>query len=218
MNVHIRRRPNRRRLVHHFGLAAAVVAGGAVVVLLLDSEYPVFLLSMASAYMSLALLGLTLLLGPWNVLQDRPNPVSTLLRRDIGIWAAILALVHVGAGLQVHQPDSMELYFLFPPGRGIIPLRYDAFGIVNWLGLFAGGIALVLLGISNNLSLRMLGARRWKKVQRWNYGLFGLVIVHGAGYQLLEGRAAPWVAVITIVAAVVIGFQVAGYRVRRRTR
>lgn len=216
MNGFLRLRPTRRRLVRHLALAASVAAGGAVVVLLLDSEDWIFLLSMASAYTSLGLLGVTLLLGPWNVLSDRPNPVSTHLRRDIGIWAAILALLHVGLGLQVHFKGSMELYFLFPPGRGLIPLRYDAFGIVNWLGLVAGVIALVLLSISNDLALRKLGTRRWKTVQRWNYGLVGLVVIHAAGYQLIEDRAAPWMAAVLAVAVVVVVLQTMGRRARNR--
>lgn len=213
MNGSLRLRPTRRRLVHHLAIAASVAGGGGGVVLLLGSEDWMFLLSMASAYTSLGLLGVTLLLGPWNVLRARPNPVSTHLRRDVGIWAAVLALLHVGLGLQIHFKGSMELYFLFPPGRGLIPLRHDAFGIVNWLGLVAGVIALVLLGISNDLALRKLGTRRWKTVQRWNYVLFGLVIIHGAGYQLIEDRAAPWVAAVVAVAVVVVAFQALGYRI-----
>ncbi|MGD2070035.1 MAG: ferric reductase-like transmembrane domain-containing protein [Gemmatimonadota bacterium] len=212
----MRLRPARRRLLHHLALAVFVVTAGSAVALLLDSDRPVFLLSMGSAYASLALLALTLLLGPWNVVRHRPNPVSTHLRRDIGIWAGLMATVHVVMGLQVHMQGAVERYFLFPPGQGVILLRYDAFGLVNWMGLAAAVIALVLLAISNDLSLRRLGTARWKGIQRWNYAFFALVVVHGLGYQLTEGRPAPWVAAVAIAAALVVAGQAAGWRIRRR--
>lgn len=62
-----------------------------------------FGLSVATAYAGLLLRAITLLLGPWNVLRGRPNPVSTDVRRDVGIWAGILSLAHVVFGLQVHM-------------------------------------------------------------------------------------------------------------------
>lgn len=212
----MRLRPARRRLVHHLALPVLALAVGSAAALLLDSDRTVFLLSMGSAYASLALLAGTLLLGPWNVVRGRPNPVSTHLRRDVGIWAALLATVHVVMGLQVHMQGHVEQYFLFPPGRGAVPLRYDAFGLVNWMGVAATVIALVLLAISNDLSLRRLGTGRWKRVQRWNYALFALVVVHGLGYQLTEGRPAPWVAAVAVAAAAVAAGQAAGWRARRR--
>ena len=49
---------------------------------------------MATAYAGLAFLAISLWLGPWNVLRRRPNPVSFDLRRDVGIWAVVLAIVH----------------------------------------------------------------------------------------------------------------------------
>src|SRR5258705_12893777 len=66
-------------------------------------------LSMATAYTSLILLAVSLWIGPWNVLRRRPNPVSFDLRRDIGIWTGILAVLHTIIGLTVHLrggPDN----------------------------------------------------------------------------------------------------------------
>lgn len=210
-----RLRPHRRRLIRHLVLGAAVAMAGSTVVVLLDSEDGTFLLSMATAYASLLLLGATLVIGPWNVMRGRSNPVSTHLRRDLGIWAGLVALLHMGAGLQVHLQGSMERYFVFPPGQGVIPLRYDAFGVVNWLGLVGAGIIVVLLAISNDRSLIRLGTERWKQLQRWSYGLFVLVLVHGVGYQFIEGRPAAWVGAVTTVAAAAVAMQLIGYRVTR---
>jgi sulfoxide reductase heme-binding subunit YedZ len=41
---------------------------------------------------SLFLTAAALSIGPWNVLRGRTNPVSFDLRRDLGIWAGIMAL------------------------------------------------------------------------------------------------------------------------------
>src|SRR5690606_27502731 len=87
-----RLRPHRRRPIRHLVIAAAAAMAGWAVVLLRDSDNVTFLLSMATAYASLLLLGATLVIGPWNVIRGRPNPVSTYLRRDLGIWAGLLAL------------------------------------------------------------------------------------------------------------------------------
>ena len=51
-------------------------------------------LSMATAYAGLIFLAASLWIGPWNVLRRRPNPVSFDLRRDVGIWTGILAILH----------------------------------------------------------------------------------------------------------------------------
>ena len=41
-------------------------------------------LTVASGYVALGLLGLTLLIGPANLLLGKRNPVSSYLRRDVG--------------------------------------------------------------------------------------------------------------------------------------
>ena len=68
-------------------------------------------LSIATAYPSLFLSLLAIALGPWNVLGNRANPVSFNLRRDLGIWAGIMALLHTGIGLQ--RPSSGSALALF---------------------------------------------------------------------------------------------------------
>ncbi|WP_170223556.1 hypothetical protein [Nonomuraea turkmeniaca] len=58
--------------------------------------------TLASGYTATALLALTLLIGPANLLLRRRIPDSTSLARDAGIWAAITSLVHVIIGLKAH--------------------------------------------------------------------------------------------------------------------
>src|SRR5688572_18251144 len=98
-----------RRLLRHLSLAAGSVLLAACVYGSLpgprrsqDRDHNrLFRVSMATAYVSLTLLAATLVTGPLNVLRRRPNPVSTDLRRDLGIWSALLGLGHVATGLMV---------------------------------------------------------------------------------------------------------------------
>jgi hypothetical protein len=75
----------------------------------------------ATGYVALVLLALTLLIGPANLLLRKRNPVSNYLCRDVGTWTAILSVVHVIAGFQVHGPpvalgERMLRYFFAPDG------------------------------------------------------------------------------------------------------
>lgn len=207
-----RQRLERRFLQHHLVLALVSAILITAIFQVLQSPDSTFRLSMATAYTALALLGATLLTGPWNLLLSRPNQVSTDLRRDLGIWAGVIGLTHFIIGLQVHMGGKFWLYFLFPSGeRHPIPLRYDPFGFANYTGLIATVILAVLLALSNDVSLRRLGARRWKSLQRWNYGLFVLVVLHGFAYQLIEKRQPPYPLIFGVMVAVVILIQLAGF-------
>ena len=182
----------------------------AIFALLAPREF-VFRASMASAYAALGMAGATLILGPLNVLRGRPNPVSTYLRRDIGIWAGLLALTHVVCGLQVHMKGRFWLYFVYPADEArLVPMRHDLFGLANNSGLAAMLILALLLTLSNNASLRRLGGRRWKGLQRWNYGAFALTVVHGIAYQILERRALLFVAAGSALVLAVVALQIAG--------
>jgi sulfoxide reductase heme-binding subunit YedZ len=167
---------------------------------------------MATGYVGLALLVLALAIGPWNVLRGRPNPVSTDLRRDVGIWGGILSLTHVVIGLQVHMAGKLWLYFVYPPDQPhVLPVRYDLFGFANYTGLGTTIILLLLLTLSNDISLRWLGAGRWKALQRWNYTGFVLLIFHGFAYQVLEKRTLGLVSLFAGMVLVVWVMQSLGY-------
>jgi sulfoxide reductase heme-binding subunit YedZ len=88
-------------------------------------------ISIATAYPALFLTAVAVFLGPWNVLRRRANPVSFDLRRDIGIWAGIMALLHTVVGLNVHLRGRMWLYFVDQHHR----LRRDWFGFGNDTGV-----------------------------------------------------------------------------------
>jgi sulfoxide reductase heme-binding subunit YedZ len=161
----------------------------------------------ATGYIGLGLLGLTLLIGPANLLLRRRLPISSYLARDVGMWAAIVSVIHVIAGFFVHGPPSplvqrILFYFFAPDGSPLTNL----FGWANWTGLAATVIVVGLLAISSDVALRKLKARRWKNLQRLNYALFVLVIVHAIFYgALLRVTSISTVLLGLIVIFVFIG-------------
>jgi sulfoxide reductase heme-binding subunit YedZ len=204
----------RRRATRHFVLAAAAF----VITWLAFRQIPPadfrHRVSMSTAYSSLAFLAVSLCLGPWNVLRRKPNPVSFDLRRDIGIWAALLAILHTGFGLTVHLRGRMWMYFF----KSLHPLaiQKSTFGFANYVGLAAALLFAMLLAISNDFSIRSLGSRGWKSVQRWTYAAFGLTVAHGIAFQIVEKRRAPWVLIFVAMGTVVIAFQLLGFAYKRR--
>jgi sulfoxide reductase heme-binding subunit YedZ len=211
-------RLRRRILRHHFPLLIASAGLIAAIDVLVQSEHAMFRLSMATAYAGLLLLGATLLIGPIRILRKRSPPIcSNDLRRDIGIWCGLVSLLHVIFGLQVHL-NSMLLYFVreVGPDKRLV-LRTDPFGLANYTGLGATLVIALLLALSNDWSLRRLGARKWKRLQRWNYGGFALVVLHGLLYQVIENRQLPYPMIFGAMVLLVIAVQSAGFRQRRRS-
>lgn len=183
---------------------------------LVASKNPVFRWSMATAYVGVALLGLTLAVGPLNVLRGRPNPVSTDLRRDFGIWGGLVGAAHFLVGWQVHMKHRYLYWFGELAGSGKLRPRADLFGFANYTGLAVVVIAILLMALSNDYSLRRPGPRRWKSVQRWNYALFALTLVHGIAYQIIEKRKEPFVIALALVSLAVLVLQYAGFARRRQ--
>src|ERR671930_393679 len=71
--------------------------------------------TVATGYVATGLLGVTLLIGPANLLLRRRNPISSYLRRDVGTWTVVFSAVHVVFGLQAHgggQLSSILAYFV----------------------------------------------------------------------------------------------------------
>lgn len=165
-------------------------------------------LSIATAYTSLIFLIACLSLGPWNVLRRQPNPVSFNLRRDVGIWAGILALIHTAIGLTVHLRGRMWMYFF----KRLHPLQMQntQFGSANYVGLSAALLFVMLLCISNDYSLRHLGSQRWKSLQRWTYVAGLTTALHGLLYQLIEKRRWTWMVVCWVLVGIGFAMQGAG--------
>lgn len=209
----------RRRARHHLAIAVAALAAGIPAGFAFDREDFRSRVSAATAYVALGCVALSLMLGPLNLLRGRANPVSSDLRRDLGIWGAIVGLVHVGVGLTVHLRGKMYQYFLPPPeAHTALPIRVDAFGAANDFGLLGGGVLLLLLLLSSDLALRRFGTTRWKRLQRLNYVGALAILGHGVLYQLLEKRRAVLVSLLIAIALTTIGFQGLGVRISGRKR
>lgn len=210
----------RRLWRHHLPLGGASAA--SVWVLYATRPYPDVLtrLSFATAYPALVLLAATLIIGPWRTLAGKAAVTSFDLRRDVGIWAGILGVLHTGIGQCVHLRGRPWLYYIYENWRAEHwqPVRHDLFGAANFTGLFAALVLIALLATSNDASLRKLGTPGWKQLQRWNYACFGLTALHCFLYQLgIENQAAGFIAAAITCVAIAAALQLMGWR-RRVTR
>ena len=171
-------------------------------------------LTTATGYLALALLALTLLIGPANLLLRRRNPVSSYLRRDVGAWTAVFSGIHVVISLKVHGSGQIRdfLNFFFVDGS---PLT-NSFGWGNWTGLAALLVVAGLLALSSDTALRKLKAKSWKQLQRLNYALFALVIVHAFFYGALLRETSPYTILLGLIVIAVVAAQLIGIWLYRR--
>jgi sulfoxide reductase heme-binding subunit YedZ len=172
-------------------------------------------LTVATGYVAIGLLALTLLVGPANLLLRRRNPVSSYLRRDAGMWTAGFSVVHVFFGLQVHSAGQLSAflaYFVTADGSPLL----NSFGLGNWTGLLAIVIVAGLLTISSDLALRILKAPTWKWLQRLNYAVFALVVVHAFFYGALLRVTSPFTVLLLLSIIAVSAGQATGIWLWRR--
>jgi sulfoxide reductase heme-binding subunit YedZ len=202
-----------RRFLRHASLAGASLAVIVLSALYLQQRSVTYAVSLATAYASLLCLTVTLGLGPWHALRGRRLPTSSYLRRDFGIWTALLGIVHVGFGLFAHMDGNVWLYFFRSSPQQAFPLpRIDPFGLANDLGLAAALLLLILLALSNNWSLRRFGAARWKTWQRSSYWTAAAIALHAVIYQLLDHRTWAWLLACWALFALIVGLQWAARR------
>ena len=196
---------------HHFPLL--LVTLGSVAALYFTRPYKDVLsrASFATAYPAIVLLAVTLLIGPLNLLRRMANPVSSDLRRDTGIWAGILGVVHTAVGQCVHLRGRPWLYYIYGRTERYhgFPLRHDLFGFSNYTGAISALVLVALMATSNDYSLRLMGAKRWKKLQRWNYAAFTLAGMHALGYQGIEKQCFAFVAIVIACISITIALQAA---------
>jgi sulfoxide reductase heme-binding subunit YedZ len=204
----------RRLLFHHLPLALASAVALIMFIVLTSSRrggISIQQLSTPTGYVATLLLALTLLIGPANLLLRRRNPVSTYLRRDVGTWTATFSVVHVIVSLQGH---GSFVDFFFRDGRPLI----DRFGLGNWTGLAATVIVVGLLVTSTDRAMRELKGKRWKDLQRLNYTLFVLVIIHAVFYGALSRMTSPLTILLIFTVITVFLGQAAGIWLWRRKK
>lgn len=210
------RRLHHRLLVHHLPLCLISLASVVALYYARPVRDTISRVSFATAYPALVLLAITLLIGPWNVLRKRRNPVSSDLRRDIGIWAGVLGVIHTVVGQNVHLRGRPWLYYVYAASQHkMFPLRHDLFGFSNYTGAASALVLVMLLATSNDYALRRLGTPNWKQLQRWNYLAFALAAAHALGYQHTEKLRLPFVLMVWLSIAITAAIQSAGYFIRR---
>lgn len=171
--------------------------------------------TMASGYVALALTALTLLIGPANLLLGRRTPISNYLSRDVGTWAAIGSVAHTIFALQAHGSGRIRDFLAFFIAQDGSPL-VNSFGLGNWTGLAALVIVTALFAISSDAALRKLKARPWKRLQRLNYVLFALVVLHAYFYGALLRVTSPFTMLLGASVVVVFVGQALGVWLWRR--
>jgi len=208
-----------RLVVHHLPL---LFVSATSIAILYDTRTYTDVLSRASfatAYPALALLTATLLIGPLNILRGKRNPISSDLRRDIGIWAGIVGILHTAVGQNVHLRGRPWLYYVYEKrSEHILPIRHDLFGFANYTGAVGVLLLIALLATSNDYALRALGTPRWKQLQRWNYAVLALTATHALAYQATEKQSFPFVVTVVICIALTAALQTAGVVKRRALR
>lgn len=213
--VLLQRTRMRMRLIQHH-LPLFILLSSSIAALYFTRPYPDVLtrLSFSTAYTAIFLLAFTLLIGPWNVIRKRGNPVSVDLRRDAGIWAGILGIVHTMVGQCVHLRGRPWLYYLYSAQEHHRGLRHDLFGFANYTGAIAALLLVALLATSNDYSLRRFGPPRWKGLQRWNYTLFGLAAAHAIAYLIIEKQKISFDVIIAVCIVLTLVVQLSGFVMR----
>lgn len=131
-----------------------------------------------------SLLFVTLIIGPLNKLWSR----STFLfswRREIGIWFAIMAIVHgvlVADGWANWDVAKFFGYEFIPQLDKVIK-QEPGFGLANTLGFVAFLWIVILALTSSDKAMKWLGASSWKWLHTGSNIVFYLVAIH-TGYFL----------------------------------
>lgn len=156
------------------------------------------------------MLCLTLAIGP-AARFSRLFTALLPLRRELGIWMAVAAILHVLVyASEVYHWNILLFWFIVRDNR--IAILRDGFGALNWVGLAALVYTLALAVTANDAAQRALG-QGWKLLQQQNYTLFILTILHGGLFVYLVSDADHSIVrpAFAAVALFTVGLQTGGY-------
>jgi len=197
-----------QRIITHLLLGGMTVILYLLIGFLAPEGKQVGVLIIVLGYLSLLLIGVTLIIGPINLVRSRRNPVNIDVRRDVGIWAGIAGCWHVLLVVRGTVLNGQILYFfLQASGLG---LQLNVYGFSNDSGLFATILLLLLLALSNAASLRVLKGKWWKRMQRLTYLLALLAVAHAFGYQYLNQREQFLFVMVIVLSFLILACQAGG--------
>lgn len=194
---------------HYLPLLSLVLIAGVIFYIRWTNRDTITFITQATGYISIILLSISLIIGPLNILLKIKNPISTYLRRDIGIIGGILAVIHSIAGLFVHLRGNTWQYFLNKNEYGY-SIRTDNFGLANYTGLISALIIILLLITSNDYLLKKLNSTNWKNIQRLSYLMFILAIVHCIYYRIVQEHLNLIYSLYIPLFIIVLTFQILG--------
>ncbi|MFF2531942.1 ferric reductase-like transmembrane domain-containing protein [Brevibacillus sp. NPDC058079] len=196
-----------RRLVAHVSIVSLILLGASWMWTDFSSFPALETWSMILGYLSFILIGCTLLIGPLQSwLPVSWTAVSLSIRRDIGIWAGLIGLLHVILVLVlfeseprlmiIHENRSekadgwLGLFFFDSSDPTMWPSpNWTLTGVANYLGLLAFFILLALWLTSSARAEKWLGGSSWKRLHLANPWLFIIVLFHGLIYiQSIKGE------------------------------
>lgn len=177
---------------------------------------------------SLVLLLVTMAIGPLARLW-RTAGRALAWRRELGVWFALVAVVHVVLILDGWARWSVLRFFGFEfvPQLGRLARMEPGFGLSNVVGAVALVWALALAATSSDWALRRLGPSAWKWLHNGSYIVFWTVVLH-VGYFLFlhytpsfhkQPPPPDWFRVPFLIGAgIVVALQWAAFAATVRTR
>jgi DMSO/TMAO reductase YedYZ heme-binding membrane subunit len=207
----------RDRLFRHAILAGvtAVVLAAAVA----TGPLPAWLdrLSIVSAYLCLVYLSLALIIGPKQAIRSGKPTVNNLLRRDLGIWGAVMGFGHFYLAIVLSMNNEYLNLFVYVDE---LPFSVEArYLLYSWgviAGFVVGVLFIPLVALSNDRSLRLIGQRWWKRLQRLAYVAFSLTVLHAFAFQILESRQALLISIVATAVALIFIAQLVGIAAVRK--
>lgn len=141
----------------------------------------------ATADASIVLLTLTMSIGPGSRLWPLFRRFIAF-RRELGIYAVLLALIHTIIILEgwVVWDFAVLFGFAFHPDLERYIMVQHGFGLANLIGIVALAYGIVLMLTSSDRAVRFLGGPIWKFVQSGAYVLWALVVVHTAYFLFMH--------------------------------
>jgi DMSO/TMAO reductase YedYZ heme-binding membrane subunit len=200
------------RGTRHLLLAAGTAGAGLAAWAAGPAETGLDRLSMMLSWVCLVLFAAVLVVGPAHTLRTGRLVGNHLPRRDLGIWCALTGLAHLALAFKTSMNPSYMQFFVHgasawpEPAVRSVMYRWAVLGSLVVAALFA-----LLLLLSNNLSLRVLGPRWWKRLQRSSYLAFALTVAHSVAFQIIESRTAVLVIALAVLTLAVLAGQYAGW-------